>query len=163
MAPYLARYAAGSLTYAGVLQWNTRANSHKYRQTSNISRTFVGNQIVDHSDVVGAAPACRRCSNYIFIPDLTHGFNRLCKDIFKARRESFKSRDLEPLVLDILQLVQSKRILCLWPTILGVFMESGVKIQCLKFMSAWMMRLIQRGVLLMCSQHMSGSPWWLWT
>ena len=27
-----------------------------YRQTSNISRTWVGNDIVDHSDVVGASP-----------------------------------------------------------------------------------------------------------
>ena len=27
-----------------------------YCQTSNISRTFVGNKIVDHSDVVGASP-----------------------------------------------------------------------------------------------------------
>ena len=27
-----------------------------YRQTSNISRTLVGNKIVDHSDVVGALP-----------------------------------------------------------------------------------------------------------
>ena len=27
-----------------------------YRQTSNISHTVVGNQIVDHSDVLGAAP-----------------------------------------------------------------------------------------------------------
>ena len=27
-----------------------------YRQVSNIRRTFVGNSIVDHSDVVGAAP-----------------------------------------------------------------------------------------------------------
>ena len=27
-----------------------------YRQTSNISRTLVGNKIVDHSDVVGASP-----------------------------------------------------------------------------------------------------------
>ena len=30
---------------------------HKeYRQVSNIRRTLVGNKIVDHSDVVGAAP-----------------------------------------------------------------------------------------------------------
>ena len=29
-------------------------NTH--RQTSNISGTLVGNKIVDHSDVVGAAP-----------------------------------------------------------------------------------------------------------
>ena len=27
-----------------------------YRDTSNISRTFVGNKIVDNSDVVGASP-----------------------------------------------------------------------------------------------------------
>ena len=27
-----------------------------YRQTSNIRRTLIGNKIVDHSDVVGAAP-----------------------------------------------------------------------------------------------------------
>ena len=27
-----------------------------YRQISNISHTFVGNNIVDHSDVVGASP-----------------------------------------------------------------------------------------------------------
>ena len=28
----------------------------KYRKTSNISRTFVGNNIVDNPDVVGASP-----------------------------------------------------------------------------------------------------------
>ena len=28
----------------------------KYRETSNIRRTLVGNKIVDHSDVVGASP-----------------------------------------------------------------------------------------------------------
>ena len=27
-----------------------------YRQVSNISRTLVGNKIIDHSDVVGASP-----------------------------------------------------------------------------------------------------------
>ena len=27
-----------------------------YRQTSNISRTLLANEIVDHSDVVGASP-----------------------------------------------------------------------------------------------------------
>ena len=27
-----------------------------YRQTSDISRTLVGNKIVDHSDAVGASP-----------------------------------------------------------------------------------------------------------
>ena len=29
---------------------------YDYRKTSNISRTLVGNKIVDHSDVVGASP-----------------------------------------------------------------------------------------------------------
>ena len=29
-----------------------------YRQTSNVSRTLVGNKIVDHSDVVEASPVC---------------------------------------------------------------------------------------------------------
>ena len=31
-------------------------NSNYYHQVSNISRTLVGNTIVDHSDVVGASP-----------------------------------------------------------------------------------------------------------
>ena len=29
---------------------------HQYCQTSNISRTVIGNKLVDHSDVVGASP-----------------------------------------------------------------------------------------------------------
>ena len=31
-------------------------NKTKYRRASNISRTLVGNKIVDNSDVVGASP-----------------------------------------------------------------------------------------------------------
>ena len=34
----------------------TKRNIHIYCQTTNISRTLVGNKIVDHSDVVGASP-----------------------------------------------------------------------------------------------------------
>ena len=30
--------------------------NHMYRQVSNISRTLVGNKIVDHPDVAGASP-----------------------------------------------------------------------------------------------------------
>ena len=41
----------------------------------NISHTLVDNRIVDHSDVVGAPPV--GYSNYIFIRDLTPGFNGL--------------------------------------------------------------------------------------
>ena len=36
--------------------YGNRASSAIYRQTSNIRHTVVGNEIVDHSDVVGAAP-----------------------------------------------------------------------------------------------------------
>ena len=47
--------------------------------------------------------ACRRCSNYIFILDLIHGFNRLGKDNCKAGRESIKFWDLVRLILDTLR------------------------------------------------------------
>ena len=40
-----------------------------YRQIHNIRRTLI-KKIVDHSDAVFSI-ACRRCSNYIFILDLT--------------------------------------------------------------------------------------------
>ena len=36
--------------------YRERIGNHEYRQTSNISRTLIGNKIVDHSDVVGASP-----------------------------------------------------------------------------------------------------------
>ena len=35
-----------------------------YRQTSDISHTLVDNKIVDHSDVVGAAPAAPTTSSF---------------------------------------------------------------------------------------------------
>ena len=46
-----------------------------YRKTSNISRTLVGNKIVDNSDVVGAspvgaAPTTSSCLSYLQIPVL---------------------------------------------------------------------------------------------
>ena len=44
-------------------------------QTSNISRTPVGNKLVDHADAVKAAPTGRRCSNNIFILDPTTDFS----------------------------------------------------------------------------------------
>ena len=72
-----------------------------YRRVSNIRRTFVRNKIVDHSDVVGAA----RCSNYIFILDLTPGFIGLGKDNCKTRREAFKFRDLVRPILESLRYI----------------------------------------------------------
>ena len=60
--------------------------------TSYISRTFVGHKIVYQSNVIGAA--CRRCSNYVFIIDLTPGSNCLGRCNCKKRRETFKYWDL---------------------------------------------------------------------
>ena len=45
--------------------------------------------------------AWRRCSNYIFIPNLTHGFNSLGKDSCKTRQETFKFWDSVRLILEI--------------------------------------------------------------
>ena len=53
---------------------------------SNTRRTLVG--------------ACRRCSNYIFIPDLTSGFGEFGKDSRKTVWESFKRLDLVRLILE---------------------------------------------------------------
>ena len=54
--------------------------------------------------------ACRRCSNYIFILNLTPGFNGLCKDNYKMRREAFKFWDLVRLTLETLRLVNGNPI-----------------------------------------------------
>ena len=63
-----------------------------YRKTSNRSRTLVGNQIVDLSDVVGASPV---------ILDLTPDVNGLGKEKCKTTRNEFKFWDLVPLILAI--------------------------------------------------------------
>ena len=42
-------------TYSRNMKWNMRT-CLTYRKTSNISRTLVGNKIVDNSDHVGASP-----------------------------------------------------------------------------------------------------------
>ena len=64
-----------------------------YWQTSNISHTLVGNKLV--IDVVGSI-ACRRCSNYIVMLNLTPGLNGLDKDNCKTERETFKFLGLVP-------------------------------------------------------------------
>ena len=53
--------------------------------------------MVDHSDVVGAAPTGE------FILNLTPGFNGLGKDNYKMRREAFKFWDLMRLILETLR------------------------------------------------------------
>ena len=44
-----------------------------------------------------------RCSNYIFILDLTPGFNGLGIDNFKMIQETFKLWDLVQLILEVLR------------------------------------------------------------
>ena len=60
--------------------------------------TLVGSKIVDHSD--------RRCSNYIFILDLTSGFKGFYNDSRKTVGESFKCWDLVPLILETWRYIQ---------------------------------------------------------
>ena len=48
--------------------------------------------------------ACRRCSNYIFILNLTPGFNGLSEDNCKRIQETFKLWDLVRLILEVLWL-----------------------------------------------------------
>ena len=48
---------------------------------------------------------CRRCSNSIFILNLTPGFNGLGKDKYKMRREAIKFWGLVRLILDTLRYV----------------------------------------------------------
>ena len=94
-------YLIDSIILSTPCQWPQMAGAfYGYHQTSNIRfrHALVGNKIVHHSDVVGA---CRRCSNYIFILDLTPGFNRLCKDNCKTRRETFKFCKLLWLILEV--------------------------------------------------------------
>ena len=69
---------------------NILVNSpEKISQTSSISCTLVGNNLVYWLLRCSWSIACRRCSNYIFILDLTPGSNRLGKDNCKMRWVTF--------------------------------------------------------------------------
>ena len=87
------------------MSFNSLKPDDTYCQVSNISHTLIGNEIVDHSDVVGASPV-GACFNYIFILDLTPGFIGLGKDNCKTRRETFKFGDLLRLILEIVRYMQ---------------------------------------------------------
>ena len=73
-----------------------------YRKTSNISRTLVGNKIVEHSDVVGASPVGAAPTTSSF-STFTSGFKGFGKDIPKPVQESFKCWDLVWLILETWQ------------------------------------------------------------
>ena len=83
-----------------------------YRKTSNISRTLVGNKIVDNS--CSWSISCRRCSNCIFILNLTPGFHGLGKDHCKRRQETFKFWDLVRLILEVLRYVLTFQQVIVW-------------------------------------------------
>ena len=78
-----------------------------YRGTSNIRRTFADNRIIDHSDVVGAAPVGAASTTSSF-STLTPGFNGLSRDNGKTRRESFKTLDLERYILENWRYIPSR-------------------------------------------------------
>ena len=74
------------------------------------TRNLVATKVVRHAGQslrCSWSIACRRCSNYIFILDLIHGFNRLGKDNCKAGRESLKFWNLVRLILETLRYCRS--------------------------------------------------------
>ena len=80
--------------------------------------------------------ACRRCSNYIFILDLTPGFIGLDKENCATRRETFKFGDLVRLILEILRYlskVLSKSTRSQWakPMSSSPFLQA-VKLECVQ-------------------------------
>ena len=72
-----------------------------YCKTCNIRRTLVGNKIVDNSDVHLHKKKKKR-KPYIFILNLTPGFDGLSKDNCKRIQETFKLWDLVWLILEVL-------------------------------------------------------------
>ena len=85
-------------SYRGLItnRWDS-----KYRQVSNI-RHF-SRWLNCWSLRCSWSIDCRRCSNYIFILNLTPGFNGLGKDNCKVGREAFKFWDLVRLILETLR------------------------------------------------------------
>ena len=73
-----------------------------HRQVSNI-RLHFSRQLNCWSLRCSWSIACRRCSNYIFILNLTPGFNGLGKDNYKMRLEAFQFWDLVRLILETLR------------------------------------------------------------
>ena len=68
-------------------------------QTFDIRHTLVSNEC--WSFRCSWSVASRRCCNYLFILDLTPGFNRLRKENCKTRQETYQFLDLVRLVLDV--------------------------------------------------------------
>ena len=83
---------------SGVISWNVEWDNTNYLACLVLEYILTavsgGWGLGDGDGVVLLANfhcnACRRCSNYIFILNLTHGFNGLGKNNCKTRRESSK-------------------------------------------------------------------------
>ena len=80
---------------------------YTHTRTSNQCKTHFSTQLNCWSIRCNWSIACRRCSNYIFILDLTPGFNILRKDNWKPRRKAFKVWDLVRLTSEILRQINS--------------------------------------------------------
>ena len=71
--------------------------------------------------------ACRRCSNYIFILDLTLGFNGLSKDNYMVRRETFKFRDLVRLIVETLRYIYIYIKICIMMIIRKYYVHTKIR------------------------------------
>ena len=80
---------------------NRHALLYLYHQTSNIRH--LNGQWTCLSLRCSWSIACRHCTNYIFIIDLTSGFNGLSKENWKVRRETFKFWNWVYFILEVLQ------------------------------------------------------------
>ena len=79
--------------------------------------------------------ACRRCANYIFILDLTPGFNGLGEDNYKMIRETFKFWDLVRLILETLRYLKLWLIgHVAWLSLLGILSWYWVPRHIVKFL-----------------------------
>ena len=71
-----------------------------YPQTSNISRTLLGNEIVDHSDEVGASPVGAAPTTFSFSTQHLASMD-WARTTAKTRRETFKILELVRLILEV--------------------------------------------------------------
>ena len=82
--------------------------------------------------------ACRRCTNYIFILDLTLGFNGLRKVNYKTRRETFKFWDLVRLTLEVWRcddftcsyVCSERHVYMYYPTFCNSTISSNIRFMC---------------------------------
>ena len=81
------------------LQFKTESKVHTVKYL--YYKTHLGGQLNCWSLRCSWSIACRRCSNYIFILNLIHGFNRMDKDNCKTGRETLKFWDLVHLIFEI--------------------------------------------------------------